>query len=190
MIIKTKLQREWSCVCTALHMLALEGKQLFPLKAATGLSEGLFHGLHGYGQISPLPSPHTQKAPAALSLFISLGYSHKEEGKHFFGVLFSGYQVMHSNLNTCFTIAISHIQAASGTGGQVAGLGTRFPTHHWPDPGLRAQGASKTEKPTETSCPQNTSSSSLWLTNHLMVIREPQNRKGKSFFFKKKLIII
>lgn len=119
MIIKTKLQREWSCVCTALHMLALEGKQLFPLKAATGLSEGLFHGLHGYGQISPLPSPHTQKAPAVLSLFISLGYSHKEEGKHFFGVLFSGYQVMHSNLNTCFTIAISHIQAASGTGGQV-----------------------------------------------------------------------
>lgn len=42
MIIKTKLQREQSCVCTTLHMLVLEGKQQFSLKAATGLSEGLF----------------------------------------------------------------------------------------------------------------------------------------------------
>lgn len=50
MIIKTKLQREQSCVCTTLHMLVLEGKQQFSLKAATGLSEGLFHGLHGYWQ--------------------------------------------------------------------------------------------------------------------------------------------
>lgn len=48
MIIKTKLQRELSCVCTT---LALDGKQRFPLKETTGLSEGLFHGLHGYGQI-------------------------------------------------------------------------------------------------------------------------------------------
>ncbi|EAW54943.1 hCG40985, isoform CRA_c, partial [Homo sapiens] len=39
MIIKTKLQREQSCVCTTLHMLVLEGKQQFSLKAATGLSE-------------------------------------------------------------------------------------------------------------------------------------------------------
>lgn len=60
MIIKTKLQRERSCVCTTLHMLVLEGKQQFPLKAATGLSEGLSHGLYGYRQVPPPPSPLPQ----------------------------------------------------------------------------------------------------------------------------------
>lgn len=86
-IIKTKLQRAQSCVCTTLHMLELEGKQRFPLKAATGLSEGLFHGLHGYQQIFFFPA----RVPAALPLFITLDYSQREEGNHFSAVLFSSY---------------------------------------------------------------------------------------------------
>lgn len=69
--------------------------------------------------------------PAALPLFIALDYSQREEGNHFFGVLFSSFQVMHSNLQWMF-------QAASGAGEQMTGLGTLFPSHPWaePPPGL------------------------------------------------------
>lgn len=49
-------------------MLELEGKQRFPLKAVTGLSESHFHRLHGYQQIFFFLA----KVPAALPLFILL----------------------------------------------------------------------------------------------------------------------
>lgn len=89
MIIKTKLQREQSCVCTTLHMLVLEGKQQFSLKAATGLSEGLFMVSMATGRLFFL----LVRLPATLPLFITLGCSPREEENHFLGVLFSSYQV-------------------------------------------------------------------------------------------------
>lgn len=72
-------------------MLELEGKQQFPLKAATGLSEGLFHGLHGYQKIFFSFFFFSAKVPAALPLFIALDCSQKKEENHFFGVLFSSF---------------------------------------------------------------------------------------------------
>lgn len=50
-------------------MLELEGKQRFPLKAVTGLSESNFHCLHGYQQIFFF---FLAKVAAALPLFILL----------------------------------------------------------------------------------------------------------------------
>ena len=67
----TKLQGACSCVCTTLCMLELEGKQRFPLKAVTGLSESHFHRLHGYQHIFFFFFFACQ-VPAALPLFILL----------------------------------------------------------------------------------------------------------------------
>lgn len=52
-------------------MLELEGKQRFPLKAVTGLSESNFHCLHGYQQIFFFFF-FLAKVAAALPLFILL----------------------------------------------------------------------------------------------------------------------
>lgn len=131
MIIKTKLQREQGCICTMLRMLELEGKQWSPLKAATGLPEGLFHGLHGYQQILFFSLP--ERVPAALPLFITFDYSQREEGSHFFGVLFSSYQVMCSNLwaDVSLQHALISRQLWEQKGRWLAGLGTLSPTLLW-----------------------------------------------------------
>lgn len=70
------------------------------------------------------------RVPAALPLFMTLDDRQREEGNYFFRVLFSHYQVMHSNLWGDDILQDTLTSAASGTGGQTGGLGTLFPNHH------------------------------------------------------------
>ena len=140
----TKLQRACSSVCTTLCMLELEGKQRFPLKAVTGLSESYFHRLHGYQQIFFFFF-FLAKVPAALPLFILLIAA---RGRKEIISLGSCSLVSRWCILICsgyFTAAYSHHWADSQTGEQTAALGTLFLSHPQAEPasGLWAQGPAK-----------------------------------------------
>lgn len=108
MIITMKLQRGRSCVCTMLHMLALEGEQRFLLKAATGLSADLFHSLHSYWQILFFfPLPECQW----ICFFSWLLMTEWGRKFYFFEVLLSSYQVMYSNL--CMDVILQYYRILS-----------------------------------------------------------------------------
>lgn len=173
----TKLQRACSCVCTTLCMLELEGKQRFPLKAVTGLSESHFHRLHGYQQIF-----FSVKVLAALPFILLIAARGRKETS-LCEISLSSFEMMPPNLQWIFHGSLPYHWADSGTGEQTVVLGTLFLSHPRAEPASdrELKGASKTEKLQESSLSslQDTSNWALpHKSNHLMATRGPQDIRG------------